>query len=79
LLNPLSGLNDQTQIKDTKVSHLSCWILIVNDKNLADKLATFTRDDALPMHIRAKYQENEILLSEYSNLYVDELLDKLSQ
>lgn len=54
-------------------------MLIVNDKNLADKLATFTRDDALPMHIRAKYQENEIVLGEYSNLHVDELLDKLSQ
>lgn len=71
LLNPLSSFDDSVLIKDTKVSHLSCWMLIDNDAELLSKeLIKFTTDDALPIQIRSKHQEKEVTLSKYSNLTV---------
>lgn len=45
-------------------------MLIVNDEELCNKIKNFTLDDALPVHIRVKYQEKDVVLSEYSNLTV---------
>lgn len=70
LLNPLSSFDKNALIKDTKVTHLSCWMLIVNDEELCNKIKNFTSEDALPVHIRVKYQEKDVVLSEYSNLTV---------
>ena len=66
-------------IKDTKVSHLSCWMLIVGNKELSNQLKQFTTDDALPIQIRVKHQEHEVVLSEYSNLPLATLIESLSK
>jgi len=79
LLNPLSDLSEDMLIKDTKVSHLSCWMLIVNNNELSSKLKKYTTDDALPIIIRVKYQEHEQILNEYSNLPVANLIEALSK
>lgn len=70
LLNPISSYEDSALIKDTKVSHLSCWMLIINDEDLSNELKKFTLDDALPVQIRVRYQDKEAVLNEYSNLTV---------
>ena len=45
-------------------------MLIINEEDLCNQLRKFTLDDALPVKIRVKHQDNEIVLSEYSNLPV---------
>ena len=64
-------------IKDTKVTHLSCWMLIL-EPSLSFRLNLLTKDDALPMRIRFTHAGTDFLTDVYSNMTLTDFKSKIS-
>jgi hypothetical protein len=77
LLNPWNDFSGDQLLKDTKVTHLSCWILIL-EPALSDRLNLLTKDDALPMRIRATHAATDFTIDVYSNITLTDLKQKIS-
>jgi hypothetical protein len=52
----------QMAVKDSPVSHLSCWMLVTDSR-----LIQYTRDDALPVQLRVRCEATEKVISLYNN------------
>lgn len=77
LLNPWDEFSGSQLIKDTKVTHLSCWMLIL-EPSLSFRLNLLTKDDALPMRIRVTHAGTEFLTDVYSNMTLIDFKSKIS-
>lgn len=77
LLNPWDDFSGDQLIKDTKVTHLSCWILIL-ESALSERLNLLTKDDALPMRIRATHAGTDFTLDVYSNMTLNDFKHRIS-
>lgn len=60
-------------VKDSPVSHLSCWMLVTDSR-----LVQYTKDDALPVQLRVKCEATEKVINLYNNTPVAELVAQLS-
>lgn len=60
------------------MEHLSCWLFIINEPEFASNLIPLTTEDALPMQLRLRLQEEEKVVNLYSNVKVQDLLKLLA-
>lgn len=79
MLNPWSNFDDAQLISDTPISHMSCWLLLIDEPDFAQTLQPLTTDDALPMEVRVRHQSNESTHRLYSNETLKSFMETISE
>ena len=80
LLNPLSKMQPDAQAKDTELSHLSTWMLLMKDsqQEMIDRLLPRAGKKSYPVDIKVKIFGNELDMKLYSNMTVQEFLTNMA-
>jgi len=78
-LNPLSEVDPTKQIKDTAVSHLSTWVLLVDQPDEAANLTSVSGENSLPMTVKYRFGEKEGHLDVYAQMRVVDFVEKLNE
>ena len=69
--------NDKSA-RDNDITHLSTWMVIINQPNLSDSLAANSGKESLPVSLKLNYAGNAIQRNVYTNMTVKELMQEAS-
>jgi hypothetical protein len=52
LINPFNKHENEKLVKDSKITHLSTWMIVRNNPDLASKLSNVTGEEVFPINVR---------------------------
>ena len=67
-------MDEEKTARDTDMTHLSTWMLIVDNQDLSDSLVPIAGQNSLPMTLKLHYGGKDVERHIYSNLTVKEFL-----
>ena len=71
-------MNDDKSARDNDMTHLSTWMVIVNQPNLSQSLAANSGKESLPISLKLNYAGNAIQRNVYTSMTVKELMQEAS-
>ena len=73
-LNPFSRMSLEKSARDNEMTHLSTWMVSVDQPGLSDILAANSGKTTLPISLKLVYAGNDTKKNVYSNMTVKELM-----
>lgn len=73
LSNPMSEIDESKEVKDTAITHLSCWALSLDTEQMS-KLAKCTTEEAFPISVKIRSGDLEEVRHVYSNMALKEFM-----
>ena len=70
----MSLMNEEKTARDTDMTHLSTWMLIIDNQALTDSLVPNAGQNSLPMTLKLHYGSKDVERHIYSNLTVKDFM-----